>query len=84
MQPPKSPRVAGYQCGPDSFQTSKPSTASKPMLKIIDPRFAVALGAAIGLALSGAILSLQSKAGFDNCILKGMSADYCSLTFYGR
>ena len=54
------------------------------MLKIIDPRFAVALGAAIGLALSGAILSLQSKAGFDNCILKGMSADYCSLTFYGR
>jgi hypothetical protein len=54
------------------------------MLKTFDPRIAVALGAAIGLALSGTILSLQSKAGFDNCISKGMSQEYCSVTFYGR
>jgi hypothetical protein len=54
------------------------------MPKTFDPRIAVALGAAIGLALSGTILSLQSKAGFENCVSRGMSADYCSLTFYGR
>jgi hypothetical protein len=54
------------------------------MLKTFNPGIAVALGAAIGVALSGAVLSLQSKAGFDNCISKGMSQEYCSLTFYGR
>ena len=48
------------------------------------PALVIVAGTTIGLLFSGLFLNLQSKTHFDNCVSRGMSADYCSLTFYGR